>query len=227
MGEGRERRRKGPINRLRRVAYGVMLGVSLPTAASEPPLSPRLPTDRGANSGPQRWLTAGVEGLVAVSAREAADPATPMGTEDDYGHLDFEDIALDFDDPRAGSSLQVSVVQPSLMRDGLGLDVAIPDLGALRLNLYARRVAHGATGWDFMQADAAPVWSLGGSLELVRTGDGSRQLAFIPELTVDGNALSGNKLGFSASVRYSHWRRLGAREAEDFAVPQLMFRWSI
>lgn len=226
MGERRERRRQGAINRLRRLAYGAMLGCSLPAAAGDSAPELHATYRRAAESAPQRWLTAGVEGLVGLAALKPADPAAPLGNNDDYGHLDFGDIAMDFDDPRAGSTLAVAVVQPTLLREGLGLDLGIPDLGSLRLNLYARRVPKGATGWDWTETpETPPVWSLGGSLELIRTGDGSRRVAFIPELTVDGDALTGSKLGFSASVRYAHWRRLGKTEAEDYAVPQLMFRW--
>lgn len=217
MLEGRERRRRGVVNRLRRLAYGLMLSCSLPVTAGQPAAAPSPRSDRGAESASSRSSSASIQGLLAMVANLPADPATPLGTDDDYGHLAFEDVALRLEDPRGSAKLRLQLMPMERLRDGLGLHVQVPDLGALHLTLYARR-GGGA---------ARSAWSLGGSMELVRMTDGSRQLAFVPELSVDGDVLLRRDLGFSAAVRYAHWRGTGAKDAQDFEVPQLLFRWNL
>lgn len=232
MGEGRERRRRGPVNRLRRIAYGLVLSASMPATAAELDAAPSLPMKPAVDSAPERVLMAGIEGFLTLASEISADPAAPIGSDRDYAHLSFEDLATELDDPRAGSALRITVAQNSLLREGLGFDVAIPDLGSLRLNLYARQngTTEGprATILSALETDrTTPAWSFGGSMELVRTRDGARQLAFVPELCIDASAITRGRLGFSAAVRYSHWRGIGDKESQDFSVPQLVFRWKL
>lgn len=219
------------MNRARRLAYGLLLSASFPASAGAE-LLPRLTFTPVADSTPQRVLMAGLEGFLSINAERSADPAAPMGSDKDYAHLTFESLATTLDDPRSDSALRLTVAQPTLLREGLGLDLAIPDLGALHLNLYARQDRRGSdtraavlSAGELQRTSCA--WSLGGSMELVRSEGGARQLSFVPELSVDGSALTGGKLGFSAVVRYAHWRSLGERESQDIAVPQLLFRWKI
>ena len=235
---GRERRRKGPINRLRRFLYGILLFCASGVAAADPLASfgahrTAASHQEATDAAPvMRALEATVEGILMVQADEEADPA--IGPQPAfYPRLALDRINAHLLEPALVPvpMMQMSVNTRSSLRDGLGFDVAVPDFGSFHLNLYTRRNARTPGKRWSMNLTSGEVseperpWSLGGSLELVRTQDGARQAAFVPELLLDFGALTNRPIAFSASLKYSKFRSLHDKRSLDEDMPQLSFNW--
>jgi hypothetical protein len=231
---GRERRRTGPLNRLRRLAYGVLLAFAVPGAAAADEIAyvGKFRPHAAAVAAPyQRVVEATIEGLVVLHAEPADNPEAPI-----QGNA-YPRVSLDTVNARfyngVGSNpsiVKLQVTETGSVRDGVGFDLRVPDLGNFHLNLYSRRNARTeGRRWAMNLADPAArkTWSMGGSLEVVRTIDGSRQVAFVPELLVDLDAGNVGLLPFQASVKYGNWRSLSARESLDEKVPQVVFKWRL
>ncbi len=96
--------------------------------------------------------------------------------------------------------------------DGAGVNFNMGNRGGLHLELYSRRDSEGpGQRWDLnpaapdAMAPASRFWSLGGSLDQVRTRNGGRQIVFVPQLVLDFAALPGNNRPFEALVQYANW----------------------
>jgi hypothetical protein len=231
---GRERRRKGPINRLRRVLYGLLLMAAAPgaAAADETAYIGKYRAASAAASLPyQRIVEATIQGLVvlrAEPAESAASPAAGIG----YPRIALDNVNAHFytavgADP---SLVKLSVTETGSIRDGVGFDLSLPDLGRFHLNLYSRRNARteGAR-WRMDRTEPAErkTWSMGGSLEVVRTVDGDRQLAFVPELLVDLDPGNAGLLPFQATLKYGNWKSVSERRSLDEQAVQIMFKWRV
>jgi hypothetical protein len=234
----RERRRRGPVNRLRRLGYGALLACASGVAAADPLASfgahRAVAAPPGTNSAPAaRILEATLQGLLLVHAEEALDPAAGLQPVF-YPRLALDRVNAHLLEPAVlpAPMVEMTVNTRSSLRDGLGFDVAVPELGNFHLNLYTRRNARTpGRRWSMnlssgeVTEDAGRAWSLGGSLELVRTRDGARQAAFVPELMLDLGALSARPIAFSVSLKYTSFRSLHDKRALDAEVPQLGFTW--
>lgn len=228
---GRDRRRKGPIARLRRLMYGVLLLAAAPGVACADELAyvGKVRHSTPASSPYASIVQATIEGLVLLHADPVDSPDTPI-----QGN-GYPRVALDSVNARvfqAASSnpslVKLTVLQTGQVRDGVGFDMRVPDLGNFHLNLYSRRNARTeGRRWAMNMAEGVErrTWSVGGSLEVVRTLDGDRQVAFVPELLLDLS--DGNALPFQATVKYANWRSVSDKTSLDEKVPQITFKWRL
>ena len=100
---------------------------------------------------------------------------------------------------------------PSLM-NGASVNYSMGTRGGLHLELYSRRNPEGpGQRWNLNPAEPAAAalqprfWSLGGSLDQVRTHNGGQQIVFVPQLVLDFAALSGSHRPFEAVLQYANW----------------------
>lgn len=231
-----ERRRRGPVNRLRRMLYGLLLGsASAPALAGTPQEAAagdtlhRLP--QVVTNAPL-WMHDDVllardplggklyayAGLGPVLAR--ADALGP-----DYAFL-----------PVGGLLFTAHYLGQDLAKigKGLGVDLALPQLGYFHLNLYAGRGdVTGGKRWridpqGFALPDSAErLWSLGGSLAVEQGANGRRQLTFVPQLVLNLDAVTHLSGRLQAVLSYHNWRSQADRglAEQQGAVPQISLRW--
>lgn len=230
----RDRRRQGLGNRLRRLLYGALLLAASPGAIAVDPLGAVGQFRPQTAVAPVRLLQASLQGLILLHAEESPGAAAPIQG-NDYPRIGLDTVSarLQPPAPHDATVLRLDISEESRLRDGVGFDLEVPDFGHFHLNLYSRRNAQtpgrrwGATLGDENSAGPRRTWSLGGTLELVRTIDGGRHLAFIPELHVDMGDNETRYLPFQASVKLANWRSLGDRTALLEVVPQIAFRWRL
>jgi hypothetical protein len=194
---GRERRRKGPVNAVRRFLYGMLLLAAAPgaTAAADQLASIGKFRAHTAPPAPARAALATLQGLLVLRARSDGGP----------------DVALDAvtaQVPQQGSAaapqFQVSADRKD-RSDSVVFDLPLSELGAFRLHLHTERTA------------ALSAWSLAGTLEATLEPDHRHAVAAVPTLRI--NDMFGSEtryLAFEGSVR---------RGADD--EPQLVFNWRI
>lgn len=232
---GRERRKKGLINRARRLLYGLLLLAASPgaTAADELAYAGQYRADPVAATA-QQALLATLQGLLLIHAESPESSESPIQG-NGYPRIALDTVTARLLEQAVSDPvlLRVAVSDSESIRDGVGINLAIADIGNFHLNLYARRNAKTeGKRWHMNSADANPAkaetrtWSLGGSLEMVRTGDGSRHLALVPELLV---ALGDQPryVPFEASVKFANWRSASERQALDEKVAQVTFKWRL
>lgn len=213
---GRERRRKGLGNRLRRLAYGAMLVLSAPSAFAAPDLAPPAKRHMLRAAEPKAQEQQTLSALVFLQAL-AADQAAPAV----FG-ASFSRAVLGERSEQALSSLPLplhtGLVALSFsdddlrrLRHGAGLDISLPDLGEFHLNFFSRGHDPGRrwslnpvsqkSGWTPQHN-----WTLGGSFDLVRTrDDGPRQLVFVPQLVINAAAALKTRGKFDICIQYAYW----------------------
>lgn len=232
---GRERRRKGPINKLRRLLYGLLLTAASGGVAADELAYVGKYKVRQVASATQQGLQFTLQGLVLLHAESAESPETPIQG-NAYPRIALNSLSARTQAPAADKALQLSVTvsEGGSIRDGCGFNLAVPDLGNFHLSLYTRRNARtGGKRWSLDLADGdssgaeSRTWSLGGSLEMVRTVDGGRHLAFVPELLVDLDDRQSLFLPFQASVKFSNWRSVSDKQSLEEKVPQITFKWQL
>lgn len=230
---GRERRRRDLYGRVRRFLYGVLLLAAAPGAVAADEMASlgkfRAQAAAAASLSEQA-LVATLQGLIMVNAEPATHPELPIQSQAGYPRIALDTITARLPDAGEAPLFRVAVTESRSIRDGIGFDLAVPDVGNFHLNLYARRNARTeGRRWSVNGTDAADdrIWSLGGTLELVRTIDGDRHVAFVPELLVDLSGRPESYLPFQASVRIAHWRSLAEKQSLDERAPQLLFKWRL
>lgn len=234
------RRRTGPVNRLRRALYSVMLmSASLPVLAGTP--EGQRKNTPGAYSLPHVQLG-------SVSQREndlllLRDPTLPA----DSPLVAYEGAAAlltharslgpDFALVPAGNTLLTAHFlgdELASMSKGLGVDVLVPEVGYFHLNLYSgrdgpnlgKRLQFNPQGFSLPQS-ADHFWSLGGSLTLERAGPtGRRSLVFEPQLVLNLDSVVPVHGRLQAIVSYHNWRSSGSARPDVGEVPQVFLRWS-
>lgn len=225
---GRERRRTDLYGRLRRATYGLLLLAAAPGAMAGDELASvgryrALPVAAVA----EQLVTATLQGLVLLHATDETSPLQSNGNP----RLGLDTVTARIqDDPIADAPLfRVAVSDGSNISDGMGFDMALPDIGNFHLNLYARNNAKSAGKRFNMSGDQTSprTWSVGGTLELVRTVDGSKHIAFVPELLLDIDNSTKRYLPFQAAVKIANWRGLTDRESQEGLVPQIAFKWRL
>ena len=194
---GRERRRKGPINRIRRLLYGLLLLAAAPGAAPADELAyiGKYRVQPPAATAPQYAANVILQGVLTLYVNPAT--AAPGIA------LDAVTVQLALPGDAAAPQFRIGA-EP--MDDGTGTTFELPvaDFGSFRLGLLAQRSAE-LSGW-----------SLGGTLELVRDL-GERIVAAVPQLRVQElHAREARYLAFEAVLR---------RKPQQ--ASQLDFRWRI
>jgi len=240
MGKGFvEKRRQGPVNRLRRMLYGLLLGsVTAPVLAgpldaalngNTPHRLPRVQTNGAA------WMHDDIllardpwsadKGVYAYAGLgPALSAATASGR--DFAFLPVGDAL--FTAQFLGDDLKK-------IGKGLGVDLALPELGYFHLNLYAgRNDATGGKRWRIdpegfaLPQSTGKLWSLGGSLALERDEPGGhRQLRFVPQLVLNLDTLTHVSGRMQAVISYHNWRSQADRGPADDQgpVPQVSLKW--
>jgi len=225
-GAGRERRRTGWANMLRRGLYGLLLWISQPLnamAAGDNPAAEAEPKARRAT--------------IDIRLQPAEGPGEMPGWRVGYSTVD----------PRIAPALSPLAERlrrqrwnfdrslPNL-RAGVGLDIDLPEAGNLHLNLLPPRshVHNAAQGlrWQLSaddSGDTARIWSLGGTLDRVSSGDkpgetGEQRLTVTPQLVLDVDALAGMKGDARMMIQRAQWR--DSQSGEDLGqVWQVNLRW--
>jgi hypothetical protein len=232
-----EKRRQGPVNRLRRTLYGLLLGSvtvpalagSLQDAAMNGGTQQRLP--RVQASGAQ-WMhdnvllarDPGGSGVYAYAGLGPALSSTSVPGRD-FAYLPVGDAL--FTAHFLGDDL-------SKIGKGLGVDLALPEFGYFHLNLYpgrndmngGKRLRIDPQGFDLPASGRA--WSLGGSLALERDAPGEhRQLRFVPQLVLNLDTLTHVSGRMQAVISYHNWRSQVDRGPSDDQgpVPQITLKW--
>jgi hypothetical protein len=190
---GRERRRKDPINRLRRFLYGMLLLAAAPVAAADQLAGYGKFRNLAAPPTPERAELATLEGLLVLRAGTDGGP-----------DITLESATARVPQQDSGAAPQFSILaQRAPGAEGAAFEMAIADLGQFRLRLRSERSA------------ALSAWSLGGTLELAR-GAGQGPVTEVPTLRI--NDMYGSEtryLAFEASVKQDaaqeaqlafHWR---------------------
>lgn len=230
-----ERRRSGPLNQLRRMLYGLLLGsASAPALAGSPhePAEPgtwhRLPQ---VVSNAPLWMHDSV--LLTRDPQSGGLYAYPGlgpmlaragGPGRDFAFLPVGDLIFTAD--YLGSDLKK-------IGKGLGVDFVLPEFGYFHLNLYSgRNDAIGGKRWrvepqGFALPDSGErLWSLGGSLAVEQGANGHRQLTFIPQLVLNVDAITHMSGRMQAVISYHNWRSpVDRMPADQGAVPQVSLRW--
>lgn len=193
---GRERRRKDPINRMRRFLYGLLLLAAAPGAAAADELAyfGKYRNAQTVASTPERRAVATVQGLVVL--RADADAALLQ--------LALDTVTAQIHDPEAEGAphFLIAAERTGRVPEGAAFDLAVAEFGTFHLDLLPR--------YD------AGAWSLGGTLELVRLRDAGGHLATVPEVRVPGLHRNETRyLPFEASLKRS----------DTAGVQQLTFKW--
>ncbi len=239
MGKGFiEKRRQGPVNRLRRTLYGLLLGsVTIPALAGSLQdainggTPQRLP--RVQSSGAQ-WMHDNV--LLARDpwsggATYAYAGLGPALSSTSVRGRDFAFLPV-------GDALFTAQFLGDDLRKigkGLGVDVALPEFGYFHLNLFTgrndatggKRLRIDPQGFDLPQSTNR-LWSLGGSLAMERDAPGEhRQLRFVPQLVLNLDTLTHVSGRMQAVISYHNWRSQVDRGPSDDqgAVPQITLKW--
>lgn len=230
--QGANRRRRDLRGRLQRLAYGLLLAFSAAQASAAPSDKRSEPSAEEREDDPQ-LLAALV--LVQSWAEDRAQPALfgASFSRAASGELSERQLSSAAGEISRGLvTLSFSDDDLRRIKDGLGLDIELPDLGYFHLNLYSRKDSGLPGGKRFGlipagEREGGPRrWSLGGSLDLVRPVDGERELVLVPQLMIDMAALIGSDKRFDVCVQYAHWRARNSREVSAERVPQATLRFS-
>jgi len=183
--QGRERRRKGPINRIRRFLYGILLVTATPSAAAVDELAAygkyRDTPPPAAATIPRALAT--VQGLVALRADTPVAGSPMMRLE-----LDTVTARIHGDGSEPAPQFLIAAVA-----SGDGFELMLADLGTLRLDLLLDPIEGGQA------------LSLGGTLAL------ASQAAIVPALRLNPSRSRATRyLPFEVSVLESdlafRWR---------------------
>jgi len=231
---GCERRRKDLYGRVRRFVYGLLLLAAAPGAMAADEMA-SLGKYRAqplpASSAAEQVVLATLQGLVMIHADTALSPDMPIQGQAGYPRIALDTITARMPETAEAPLFRVAVSDGRSIRDGMGFDLAVPDIGNFHLNLYARRNARTeGRRWAVHSGGLQGPdrhWSLGGTLELVRTIDGGRHVAFVPELLFDLSDAQSSYLPFQASLKMANWRSFAEKQSLDERVPQLTFKWRL
>ena len=157
---GRERRRKGPINRIRRVLYGALLLAAAPGAAAIDELAHYGKYHNVPVVAAEQAALVRVQGLLMLRVNEQHDPDVVLDAV--TAQLPLADAVPQF---------SIAPVRRDNGRFGADFDLPVDEFGEFRLNLLAER------------SPVLSAWSLGGTIELARIS-GERYAARVPELRV-------------------------------------------
>ncbi len=154
------------------------------------------------NAVVQRWMARGEEGRGMASAERR----TTAGM---IGELSRDRGAL------------------RRIKNGLGVDYRIASAGGLHLNVYSRNRPNGKgvrkTLNAFAGAEHAQVqrWTLGASLQQVRTEEGDRFISLVPQLVVNPDGAHAAMQRWRFSMEYGYWFGGGKRAAVAERVLQV------
>lgn len=233
-----ERRRKGPINQLRRQLYGlVMASAALSAEAAENPV-------RNAGAPLQRLPVAETNNAAPWSDNDVLMVRSPAGTGwQAYGGMaalnrDARLISQDYAYLPVGELLFTAHFlgdDIDTLRKGLGVDLAIPAVGFFHLNLYSGRDGpNRGKRWQVNPDGMAlpeshdRIWSLGGTLDLAKPDRNSRrQIMFIPQLIMNVDQIMRVPGHMQVSLMVRNWNSpISGLLPESGQIPQVSFKWT-
>lgn len=225
---GRNRRRKGAVNRIRRLLYAVLLWLS-PQASGA-----ATPAESGTPPAASGFLPAT---LVIESFPAAA--GSPQSTYRIAFVVPDSRIAAPFQ--RAAELLRKRSwkFNDSLLslRGGVGLDVGLPDDGNLHLSLFPDDDdPQRGKRWQLSTAtkgSSGRLWSVGGCVDVVRTqqerspyeGYTDREIAVSPQLILDMDRLAGMPGTAQLVLQNANWRDGVTERYTDERVWQINVIW--
>jgi hypothetical protein len=212
---GRERRRKGLVNVLRRACYGVMLWFTQQQAMAADRATMEAQTPKQ---------------LTTLSRLSISLPATLSASS---GWL-LRQPEIEWVPPlrmKVGNTWR----EVRRLKDGLGLDLGVQDYGSLHLALHPKRdqikpgtrLNLGST--DPTLPATQPLWSLGGAVDLVKYSESqnpaerSQRVHCAPQLLLDADRLTGLPGDGVMTVQHAYWQ--SSRYIPDQPVWQVRLRW--
>jgi hypothetical protein len=187
---GRERRRKGPINRVRRFLYGALLLAAAPGAAAIDALADVGKYRDVPVAAAQQAALVRVQGLLMLRVNEQQDPDVVLDA-----------VTAQLLQADAMPQFSIAPVRRDNGRFGADFDLPVDDFGDFHLSLLAER------------SPVLAAWSLGGTIELARI-TGERYAARVPELRVQ--ELHARELRFLAFETSLARGRIGAEPELEF-----------
>ncbi len=222
---GRECRRKGFVNRLRRGVFGLLLACGATHAQAFEWTAPFDPDRDSSDSEAIIDLTDVFKPKLhlRVQLRNLSDSLGRDLSFSQAYRLPISDAEHSLARVAASGSwgLLLSADDLSRLREGSGMDLQVPALGALRLNLRMNDEAEAP--WLIARG-----WSLGGSFEQTQVLNGASTrsgIAFVPQLVLDLAELTPVKDRLNLSFQYAHWHNRAGLATDD-VQPQLLLKWS-
>lgn len=219
---GRERRRHGVVNRLRRGLFGLLLACGA-THAQAFDLTAPFDREREGLQADDLAESATRHLHLSVQLRNV-EPGVDRNL---FAGQTYRESLSDTGQSLASAAASgswgvlLSADDVSRLREGSGMDLQVPALGALRLNF--RTADDEAAAWPIARG-----WSIGGSFEQTQIVDGARTrsgVAFVPQLVLDLAALTPVKDRLNLSLQYAHWHNRDGQATDDLQ-PQLLLKWS-
>ncbi len=112
------------------------------------------------------------------------------------------------------------------IKNGLGVDYRVAQNGGVHLNVYSRATPRGEgvrltlNGKQELAQAPTQSWTLGASLQQVRTEDGERFLSVVPQLVVNPDGAHGATQRWRFSMEYGYWFGASERAAVAERVVQ-------
>lgn len=219
---GRDRRRQGWINTLRRASYGLLLwlGQQEAQSADAPAKLAHAPPGRLSLS------------TLAVPPGAFSKPADRYSTDSHRWQLSAgPEPVIPLLRLRSGKSLR----EVRRLKDGLGLDLSVQDDLSLHLALHPKRdqLQPGSrwslnTGAETNPAKR-PLWSFGGSVDMVKYSDArnpherDQRVHCAAQLLLDADRLTGLPGDAVVTLQHAYWQS-GAYYPDE-AVWQFRMRW--
>lgn len=249
---GRDRRRTDLYGRGRRLVYGCLLmlahagtalgATSQPTAAKHlmrsTASSPAVAyVDRRVDSQ-QRWVYLQTNVIHELQPSLFGDSADWNGLEGSPERTTMIELVRF----RLGD-LPHMVDGIARVKNGLGVDVNLPGIGAVFLDIYTpkkRKQRGPGVRWSVSLDGEAPaatsgalveeedthrLWALGGSVDLIRSHRGEQKLVLNPQLRFNLGDKRHGQSRFEATVLYGLWRPATEKVTASERVVQAELRW--
>lgn len=252
---GRERRRTDLYGRCRRAFYGVLLFLAhaapalagtpqqatakqMRNTASTPALPFRQQADQQLN---QRWVVLDshiIQKLQPALFDEPYDWEGVLGAPERATVAELVRFRLD--------ELPQMVDGIARVKNGLGIDVKLPGVGAVFLDIYQpkkRKKRDPGVRWslnldgqsaaepDALLGSGSPtdpsqlLWAFGGSVDLVRNHLGQQKLMINPQLRMIFGDKQHGQYRFEATMAYALWRPATEKVTAGERVLQAELRW--
>ena len=220
---GKERRRKGVLNRLRRAVFGLLLSCGANHAQAFDLMAP-FDRDRDGATVTDSLTDAAKRHLhLFIEMRNFDDvPGRSLFIGQTYREtLSGTGQSLATAAASGSWGMMFSADEISRLREGGGMDFQVPALGKLRLNY--RSGDDTDAPWLIARG-----WSLGGSFEQTQVLEGAHirgGVDFVPQLVLDLSALTPINDRFNLTFQYAHWHNRDGMATDD-RQPQLLLKWS-
>lgn len=205
---GRDRRRKGWVNRLRRLAYGLALACCVPAAQAQ---DARGDAPRGEPLRKNKWPWMRAQEVLPALANTASAMRFALTAESSTGLLRLN----------LGAGADAS-------GKPFAFAVGASDMGYLYLNLYSPDGQQLAGKWRLGGDSDVPVRPLSPRdewLQLRGARDEDTEVVISPQLVLHLDEMSSAPKGMEARLQYAPWSSVMQREGGDRRMPQIVLHW--